>query len=81
MRERELRVGMTLFFPPHGDCQRRVLSTLPNLAQPPTPTHLYAFLVTCLSTAMNWYKVNNLCGKDPKSPWAVCMVEPALFID
>lgn len=75
MGERELRVAL---FPPPGDCQRgNGLSTLPNAALP-CPRSPVRFSVMCLSTVMSWYKVNNLCGKDPVSPQAVCTVGACL---
>lgn len=72
--------AQSVFFSPHGDCQgeKKILSILPNIASPPTPTHLPGFPVTWLSTVTNWYRVNNLCGKDPKPPRAACMAGAGL---
>lgn len=66
--------AQSVFFSPHGDCQGgKFLSPLPIVAFPPTPIHLHGFPVTWPSTVTNWYRVNNLCGKDPKPPRATCM--------
>ena len=42
----EAEPAQSVFFSPHGECQGgKILSTLPNIASPPTPIHLHGLPV------------------------------------